>query len=378
MKKGYVKLLLISLIITIILLIDSVTNMFSLFTYSLFLLIAFLLTKKSMGFEDDDFKEKKEITMVLLSGILLYYIITYGTVFFWGILKSRFVLTFTTFFNTIIPLFLIIIFTELLRYIVIRKGRRYKGIWVLSVILFSLIEIVLKTRGYDFSQGIQILKFLLEIVAVVLSKNIFLCYLTNRVGYKPSILFRLLYDFPLYFLPFFPSLGIFIDSILKIVFPNILLFILVFRYSNYDAKDKIMKERINKKVGIISTVIVIVFALIVVGISSAKFRIFSIVVGSSSMSPNIDKGDVVLVKKTSDITSLKENDILVFAYENLTIIHRIIRIEEKNNELLFYTKGDSNESEDYYPVLEKDIVGKALFKIKYIGYPTIWINEQIK
>ena len=378
MKKGYVKLLTISLVMAIILIINSVTGLFSLVTYSLFLLFSFLIVKKIMGFESDDFPNKQEIIIVLASGVLIYYGITYLAVFFWGIVENRVGLTFTSLINNIIPFFLIIIFTELIRYIVIRKGRGYKSIWVVAVLLFSLMEITLKTRGYDFDVGIQVLKFSLEVVAVSIVKNIFLCYLTYRAGYKPAIIFRSLYELPLYILPFFPYLEIFIDSIAKMILPATLLFILLYRYTNPDKKAKKISEKQAKIYRTIGYVIVIIFAAVVVGLSSMKFRYFTIVVGSGSMSPNINKGDVVLVKKVRDINVLNENDILIFKYENTTVIHRIVRIEQEGYEILFYTKGDANESEDYYPVKKDEIIGTSIFKIKYIGYPTVWISDKLK
>jgi len=299
-------------------------------------------------------------------------------VFFWGIVENRVGLTFTSLINNIIPFFLIIIFTELIRYIIIRKGRGYKSIWVIAALLFSLMEITLKTRGYDFDIGIQVLKFSLEVVAVSIVKNIFLCYLTYRAGYKPAIIFRSLYELPLYILPFFPYLEIFIDSIAKMILPATLLFILLYRYTNPDKKAKKISEKQAKIYRTIGYVIVIIFAAVVVGLSSMKFRYFTIVVGSGSMSPNINKGDVVLVKKVRDINVLNENDILIFKYENTTVIHRIVRIEQEGYEILFYTKGDANESEDYYPVKKDEIIGTSIFKIKYIGYPTVWISDKLK
>jgi len=376
--KGHKKILLISLVMAIILIINSFAQIFNLFTYSLFLLASFLIVKKIVGFEKDSFPDRKELVIVLVSGVFLYYILTYSTVFFWGILQNRVGLTFSALINNIIPFFLIIIFSELLRFIIIRKGRGYKLIWIISVLLFSLMEITIKVKGYDFSLNIDIIKFSVEIVSVTLIKNIFLCYLVNRSGYKASILFRLLFDLPLYILPFFPNLGIFLDSVFKMLLPLVLLLTFLFKYSFINRNDIIKTKGKSEIAKNISYGMVIVVLLIVVGLTSAKFKYFTIVVGSGSMRPNIDKGDVVLVKKVANLSSIKENDILVFKHDKITVIHRIVRIEIENDEITFYTKGDANDSEDNYPIRKSDVIGVAQFKIKYIGYPTVWINEQIK
>ncbi len=375
--KGYKKLLLIILIMSIILLINSFIQIFNLITYSLFLLFSFFIVKKLMGFEKDNFPDRKEIITILVISVFLFYAITYSAVFFWGILENRIVFTFSLLLNNIIPLFLIIILTELLRFIIIRKGRGYKSIWILAIILFTLIEVSIKMKGYDLNIGIDLLRFSIEVLSISIVKNILLCYLVNRTGYKATIIFRLIYEIPLYILPFFPNLGIFIDSVTKIIFPGILLFIFLFKYEIPNKYD-IIKEKIKSKVGhkICYGIIVIIMGLLV-ALSSAKFNLFTIVVGSGSMRPVIQKGDLVLVKKVKPNT-LKKDDILVFNHEGITVVHRIIEIKTQNGEPVFYTKGDANKNADDYGIDSENAIGKVIFKIKYIGYPTIWINDQIK
>jgi len=379
MKKGYVKLLIISLILAIVSIINAFTGIFSLYTFTLFLLASFLVTRYLMGFESDRFHNKKEIIIIIIGAILLYYAITYVTVFFWGILQSVFVLNWNTFINNVFPLFLIIILTELLRFIIIRKGRGYKSIWIIAVIVFTLIDISLKTRGYNFSESISVVKFSLEIVATSLAKNIFLCYLINRTGYKVSILFRMLFDMPLYLLPFFPNLGIFIDSVAKILLPNIILLILIFGYSRYD-EDEEQSRGVSRQFIIIRRFALVLLAIFVIGVvalSSARFKLFSIVVGSGSMEPYISKGDVVIVNRIENFDEIEEGDVLIFEQEDSSIIHRVVRVETENNIRRFITRGDANEAEDYYPVSESEVIGIGMFKIKFIGLPTIWINEAI-
>lgn len=375
--KGYKKLLLIILIMSIILLINSFIQIFNLITYSLFLLFSFFIVKKLMGFEKDNFPDRKEIITILVISVFLFYAITYSAVFFWGILENKIVFTFSLLLNNIIPLFLIIILTELLRFIIIRKGRGYKSIWILAIILFTLIEVSIKMKGYDLNIGIDLLRFSIEVLSISIVKNILLCYLVNRTGYKATIIFRLIYEIPLYILPFFPNLGIFIDSVTKIIFPGILLFIFLFKYEIPNKYD-IIKEKIKSKVGhkICYGIIVIIMGLLV-ALSSAKFNLFTIVVGSGSMRPVIQKGDLVLVKKVKPNT-LKKDDILVFNHERITVVHRIIEIKTQNGEPVFYTKGDANKNADDYGIDSENAIGKVIFKIKYIGYPTIWINDQIK
>jgi signal peptidase I len=59
------------------------------------------------------------------------------------------------------------------------------------------------------------------------------------------------------------------------------------------------------------------------------------------------------------------------------IVHRVVRIENINGEVRYYTKGDFNETEDSGYRTESDIVGLTDLKIAYIGYPTLWLHEFI-
>lgn len=377
MKKGYIKLLIISLVLAMSLIINSLFSIFNFYTFALFLFVILILTRYLMGFEKDDFTHKKEITIILLSGVILYYIITYSTVFFWGILQNVVTLNTNTFINYVFPLFLIIVFSELIRYIMIRKGRKYKTIWILAVLVFTLMEITLKTRGYDFAQSLQLVRFSLEVVAVSLARNIFLCYLTNKAGYKPAILFRLLIELPLYMLPFFPNLDLLLDTIVKVVLPNILLFVLIYNYSKFEDKDIAVINKQTKLIARVGAAVLIIFLSIAVLLSSAKFSYFTLVVGSGSMSPAMEKGDIVVVSRNSDPSRIAVDDVLIFNKDNVTVIHRVIRIERAGTELLFITKGDANEDEDASPVREAEIIGTAAFRIKHMGYLTILLNESV-
>ena len=85
-----------------------------------------------------------------------------------------------------------------------------------------------------------------------------------------------------------------------------------------------------------------------------------LVIKSNSMFPNLEKNDVILIKKCNDY---KVNDIITYSYENYLITHRII---EKNDEG-FITKGDNNNSQDNDLVKLKDIKGKVILKINRKG-----------
>ena len=60
--------------------------------------------------------------------------------------------------------------------------------------------------------------------------------------------------------------------------------------------------------------------------------------------------------------------------EGYTVVHRIKEKSQKNGEFYFITKGDNNLTEDLEPVTENQLIGKLIFKVRYLGYPALWLH----
>ena len=72
--------------------------------------------------------------------------------------------------------------------------------------------------------------------------------------------------------------------------------------------------------------------------------------------------------------SIKKGDILVFmGWQPDPIIHRVVKIEYVNESYYFQTKGDHNGISGPVDmnIGEKQLYGKAWFKIPYLGYVKI-------
>jgi signal peptidase len=84
-------------------------------------------------------------------------------------------------------------------------------------------------------------------------------------------------------------------------------------------------------------------------------------------------GSLIYVKKV-DPSEIKVNDVITYVLPNdMPSTHRVVRIDEENK--LFYTKGDANETEDGAPVHFNNLVGKPVFKIPYLGYIAYYIQH---
>lgn len=84
---------------------------------------------------------------------------------------------------------------------------------------------------------------------------------------------------------------------------------------------------------------------------------------SSSMEPVISEGDCIIVKKVEP-EDVEEGDIITFysddpAIYNYINTHRVVKVEkDEDDKYIYWTKGDNNLGEDYYPAKEDKLIGR--------------------
>ena len=89
---------------------------------------------------------------------------------------------------------------------------------------------------------------------------------------------------------------------------------------------------------------------------------------SGSMEPAIKTGSVVIIKPSDDY---RIGDIITFGKATRTqppTTHRIYDMKVIEGNPIYLTKGDANNAPDNKDVLKRDIIGKVLFSIPYVGY----------
>jgi signal peptidase len=108
--------------------------------------------------------------------------------------------------------------------------------------------------------------------------------------------------------------------------------------------------------------------LLVISAIPTPGNIKLMVVLSGSMEPTIKTGSIVMVKPVEDY---KVGDIITFgpnSKSNPPTTHRIFEIKTKDGQPVYVTKGDANNAEDLAEITKKDILGKVLFFVPYLGY----------
>ena len=117
---------------------------------------------------------------------------------------------------------------------------------------------------------------------------------------------------------------------------------------------------------------VVVAAALLAGAKVIGFQTYSVL--SGSMEPTYHTGSLIYVKKT-DPQDIRVGDPITFVLdENLTVAtHRVIKIDDPNQH--FYTQGDANEYPDASPVHYKNLIGKPVFTIPYLGYFAGYVKD---
>ncbi len=132
----------------------------------------------------------------------------------------------------------------------------------------------------------------------------------------------------------------------------------------------------KKVVDVLLTIFVIAFVLVVClqrfsnnEISLFSFRMFTVV--SGSMEPEYNIGDV-LISKEVDSKDIKVGDDVSYlgksgTFTGKVVTHRVIEIDrDKDNKLVFHTKGLANPAEDPL-VYEDQIYGVVVYQAKVLS-----------
>jgi signal peptidase I len=101
------------------------------------------------------------------------------------------------------------------------------------------------------------------------------------------------------------------------------------------------------------------------------------IVQSGSMEPSIQTGSVIVIQPSA---SYALNDVVTFGADtakDIPTTHRIVGLEGTPGKLLFTTKGDANEEADTRQVPERDVIGKVLFAIPYVGFVLDFARQPI-
>ena len=138
---------------------------------------------------------------------------------------------------------------------------------------------------------------------------------------------------------------------------------------------KMIKKIWNVISGILVAVVV-VLAIALVGVRLVGLNPF--VVLSGSMEPEYHVGSLIYVKDVDYKTLQAGDDITYLIDEDTVVTHRIIEVlvdEEDPTVIRYFTQGIANDVPDAVSVHYKNIIGKPVFTIPYLGYVSNYIQN---
>ena len=123
-------------------------------------------------------------------------------------------------------------------------------------------------------------------------------------------------------------------------------------------------------------VVVIMISVFVNRISGKTPKVFGYSIyriGSDSMTPSLQVGDVILSKSVKDFREIDVDDVITYNCEKgklagMSITHKIVEKNEKDGKYSFITQGTKEgATRDEYPVEEYQIEGVMICKVPLLG-----------
>lgn len=312
----------------------------------------------------------KKVTILLIIFAIIYLIAFYLMGVYFDYYKALITFNINTLLNYIIPTAIIIISSEIIRNRLFVQNTKFTKL--ITFIIMVLIDLMLYTNIYTISGYEDIIEVIGFTLFASIACNLLYNYISNRYGVKGNIIYRLLTILYVYIIPYIPNVYVFFRAILRMIYPYIIYQVLEYTFETN--KQIIAVE--DKRKGIILKIILGVITIIIAMLISCQFKYGILVIGSGSMTGTINKGDAIVFKQYDGEEKISEGQIIIFNDENNTkIVHRVIEVTQVNGETRYITKGDINDNPDDGYITKNSVIGTSIFRLKYVGFPTILIRD---
>lgn len=303
--------------------------------------------------------------------VFSYFIIYYFLGLFVGFNFNSYDTSFFGILSNVILLICPLLFREeiRLRFIWLHKNKKSS---VFITIIFIFTEL-LRSSILNFQTNQELFSNVFSIFFPVIIENILLTYLAYVGGRRSALVYFIPVLVSRYIVPIIPNLDCFFQLLLQIVLTYMIYFFVTSEYLLRVERKYRRKVKSQTYLYVLCCFGIVVLGLFVAGV----FKYQPVAILTYSMEPTFTRGDAVIVQKldSDGISNLKKGDIVQYRKGNVIVIHRIINVFVENNERVFVFKGDNNKSRDSDLVYSDQIMGKILFSIPKIGYPSVWLNE---
>ena len=326
--------------------------------------VTWLLIKKRRSMSIN----KKEVLLLSTVISVIYVILFQMTGMFFEFYKNPYFVNKVLLLDTIIPLTVIIVATEVIRFVFLSQNN--KGVSLITYFSCVIAEVMM----FSGINGIISFNRFMDLVGLTLfpalCANLYYHYVSKSYGMLPNIVFRIITTLYIYFIPTVTGMSDALASCIKIIFP---IFMIIMTSAMFEKQKKNAVKK-GKKIGTIGIALTLTIIISVAMLISCQFRFGALVIATESMTGEINKGDMIIYERYEK-QEIEVGQVIVFLQNDARVVHRVVEIKNIDNEIRYITKGDANEDIDNGHRLKTDIVGLTDVKIAYIGYPTLWLRE---
>ena len=314
---------------------------------------------------------KKEV-LLLNTVIAALYVITLliaGT--FVTSYKNPYFVSLDRILTQIIPIAVIIIASELVRFVLICQKSKLSS--AVSWLICVFAEVLMFSGVAEFNNFNHFMDLVGMTLFPAITSNILYHYVSKRYGMLPNMSYRLICALYIYFIPTYSEIPDALHACIKILLPLALLALIRALFEKKKRNAVVRGKKLSLVGVVIASAVIISTAMLI----SCQFRYGALVIATESMTGEINKGDMIIYEEYRK-QEIKEGQVIVFLDDDNRVVHRVVKIEVVGNEARYFTKGDANEDLDQGYRTERDIVGLTDIKVAYVGYPTLWLREQLQ
>jgi len=265
----------------------------------------------------------------------------------------------------------IVIAGELIRYKLVSNCPKKKIFFVMIVISFFLWDLNFSGITTRFTE----VEFIVNEFAIAILIQSVLTYIAYVCGLRAILINRLLILLVFHFTPVMPDVDWFFQGMYDLIM--YVIFALVISFEAISLNREVRRSVVKKSNPFIY-VILLSLLIVLICFQLGFFVYEPLGIVTNSMAPVFRRGDAVIVRKLQpeDIPNLQIDDIIEYTLGNRSVVHRIIEIDDADEEnIIFITKGDNNNGPDAFPVEAHQVRSLVMFSIPYIGYPSVYFIE---
>ncbi len=310
--------------------------------------------------------------MIIGTGALMYLVLYYLSAFRFGLVRTGYGFKADIIFRLALPILVIIVSIEIIRYVLVSQHQRYATVF--AYVLALIADLIICTGTVYVSNFSSFMDVIGLTLAPGILYNLLFNYVSGRYGFLPIIVYRALTSWIFYLIPYGSGIH---DSLLAFINLLIPIGLYIFLRALFEPKRRYALGNRTKAHRIFSGIFTVAFLVAIsltVMLISNQFRYGACVIATESMTGELNKGDVAIIKMYEE-QDVDEGQVIAFEKGSSVFVHRVVAVEVINGTTRYYTAGDANEDRDAGYITDGDIIGTVDNKISYIGYPTLWLRS---